>query len=104
MELAGRKLLEAGAGAALIKGGHLHDEMLVDILVTPDGARRFEHPRLSTTSTHGTGCTLSAAVTAGLALGRGLEIAVVEAIAYVQRAIAAAPGLGGGRGPLEHNV
>ena len=104
MEAAGRKLLEAGALAALIKGGHLHDETLVDVLVTPEGARRFEHPRIATTSTHGTGCTLSAAVTAGLALGRGLDTAVADAIAYVQRAIAAAPGLGGGRGPLEHSV
>ena len=104
MEEAGRKLLETGARAVLIKGGHLHDESLVDVLVTADGVRRFEHPRIASTSTHGTGCTLSAAVTAGLALGRALDEAVADAIAYVQRAIAAAPGLGGGRGPLEHNV
>ena len=76
----------------------------MDVLVTADGVRRFEHPRIASTSTHGTGYTLSAAVTAGLALGRALDEAVADAIAYVQRAIAAAPGLGGGRGPLEHNV
>jgi len=57
-----------------------------------------------TTSTHGTGCTLSAAITAGLALGRPLEAAVAEALEYVHRAIVAAPGLGGGHGPLNHNV
>jgi hydroxymethylpyrimidine/phosphomethylpyrimidine kinase len=59
---------------------------------------------VETSSTHGTGCTLSAAITAGLALGRGLETAVADALDYVHRAIAAAPGLGGGHGPLNHTV
>ncbi|HEV8357002.1 MAG TPA: bifunctional hydroxymethylpyrimidine kinase/phosphomethylpyrimidine kinase [Gemmatimonadales bacterium] len=104
MERAGQRLLAAGAGAALVKGGHLASGTLVDILVTPGGVRRFEHPRVATKSTHGTGCTLSAAITAGLALGRPLPAAVADAVAYVQRAIAAAPGLGGGRGPLDHNA
>jgi len=63
------------------------------------------HPaRLETTSTHGTGCTLSAAVVAGLALGRPLERAVEDALDFVHRAIAAAPGLGQGHGPLNHFV
>src|SRR5205823_48186 len=75
-------------------------------LVTDRGAHRFTRPRLDTTSTHGTGCTLSAAVAAGLALGRPLEQAVGDALDFVQRAMAAAPGLGGGRGhgPLNHFV
>jgi hydroxymethylpyrimidine/phosphomethylpyrimidine kinase len=59
---------------------------------------------VETSSTHGTGCTLSAAVTAGLALGRDLEAAVADALDYVHRAIASAPGLGGGYGPLNHGV
>jgi hydroxymethylpyrimidine/phosphomethylpyrimidine kinase len=59
---------------------------------------------VGTTSTHGTGCTLSAAITAGLALGRDLETAVSDGLDYVHRAIAAAPGLGGGYGPLNHMV
>jgi hydroxymethylpyrimidine/phosphomethylpyrimidine kinase len=69
MERAGETLIRFGAAAALVKGGHLPNdgEMLTDVLVTADGARRFTHPRISTTSTHGTGCTLSAAVGAGLA-------------------------------------
>jgi len=104
MERAGRRLLECGAGAALVKGGHLPGDTMVDILVTHKGARRFEHPRVPTTSTHGTGCTLSAAVTAGLALGHDLERAVGDAIDYVQRALRAAPGLGTGHGPLNHAV
>ena len=104
MERAGTALLALGAHAALIKGGHLEGPTLVDILVTPTGTRRFERPRITTTSTHGTGCTLSAAITAGLALGRPLERSVADALDFVARAIAAAPGLGAGHGPLSHFV
>jgi hydroxymethylpyrimidine/phosphomethylpyrimidine kinase len=100
MEQAGHRLLEAGAAAVLVTGGHLPGDELVDVLVTPSITRHFESRRLHTTSTHGTGCTLSAALTAGLALGRPLDEAVSNAIEFVRRAIAAAPGLGGGRGPL----
>lgn len=101
---AGRKLLETGAGAALVKGGHLPGDPVVEVLVSAGGERRFTHPRIATTSTHGTGCTLSAALTAGLALGHPLERAVEEALDFVHRAIAAAPGLGTGHGPLHHGV
>ena len=104
MERAGKRLLELGAAAALVKGGHLAGDTMVDVLMTPQGARRFEHPRVATTSTHGTGCTLSAAITAGLALGRDLETSVGDAIDYVRRALLAAPGLGGGHGPLNHRA
>lgn len=105
MLAAGRTLLEAGAGAVLVKGGHLRGgDTLTDVLVTRDGTRHFTHARQATTSTHGTGCTLSAAVTAGLALGLPLEPAVERALGYLQRAIAAAPGLGRGHGPLRHDV
>jgi hydroxymethylpyrimidine/phosphomethylpyrimidine kinase len=104
MEQAGRALLQGGAAAALVKGGHLEGDEVIDVLVRPEGFRRFRHPRIPSRSTHGTGCTLSAAITAGLALGRPLERSVADAIDYVQRAIAAAPELGGGRGPLNHFV
>jgi len=106
MERAGETLVRFGAGAALVKGGHLSDGevTLTDVLVTPDGTRHFAHPRLDTRSTHGTGCTLSAAVTAGLALGRPLETAVEDALDFVHRAIGRAPGLGTGHGPLDHTV
>jgi hydroxymethylpyrimidine/phosphomethylpyrimidine kinase len=106
MERAGETLLRFGAAAALVKGGHLPDDggVLTDVLVTPEGIQHFSHPRLDTTSTHGTGCTVSAAVTAGLALGRPLETAVADALDFVHRAMAAAPGLGGGHGPLDHTV
>jgi hydroxymethylpyrimidine/phosphomethylpyrimidine kinase len=104
MERAGETLIRYGAGAALVKGGHLAGSELVDVLVTPAGIRHFSRTRVETTSTHGTGCTLSAAVTAGLALDRELETAVADALDYVARAIRAAPGLGGGAGPLDHRV
>ena len=104
MERAGQALLDAGAAAALIKGGHLEGDEVTDILMTPEGKIHFRRPRIETTSTHGTGCTLSAAITAGLALGRDLEIAVADALDYVHRAIKAAPGLGAGHGPLDHRV
>ena len=71
MERAGKRLLELGAGAALVKGGHLPGDTMVDVLVTSAGRATLHRTRgCATTSTHGTGCTLSAAVTAGLALGR----------------------------------
>jgi hydroxymethylpyrimidine/phosphomethylpyrimidine kinase len=104
MERAGATLLRFGAGAALVKGGHLSSETIVDVLVTPAGVRRFTHQRIDTSSVHGTGCTLSAAITAGLALGRSLDDAVEAGLDFVHRAIAEAPGLGGGFGPLNHTV
>jgi hydroxymethylpyrimidine/phosphomethylpyrimidine kinase len=97
---AGRFLVGAGAGAALIKGGHLAGERLVDLLVTAGGVEEFTHARQATTSTHGTGCALSAAIAAGLARGDSLGTAVRRGVAFVQRAIATAPGLGRGHGPL----
>jgi hydroxymethylpyrimidine/phosphomethylpyrimidine kinase len=104
MERAGRALVRLGAQAALVTGGHLTGDIVVDVLVHAGAARRFTHPRIDTTATHGTGCTLSAAVTAGLAHGRPLERAVEDGLDFVHRAIAAAPGLGQGRGPLNHFV
>ena len=104
MERAGTVLLDSGPAAVLLKGGHLADDTIVDLLFTPEGIRRFTHPRIRTTSTHGTGCTLSAAITAGLASGRSVESAVEAGLDFVVRAIAGAPGLGAGHGPLNHKV
>jgi len=104
MERAARALVKMGARAALVKGGHLEAGDVVDVLATGAGATRFTHPRLATASTHGTGCTLSAAVAAGFALGRPLDRAVADALDFVHRAMAAAPGLGRGHGPLNHFV
>jgi hydroxymethylpyrimidine kinase/phosphomethylpyrimidine kinase len=97
-------LVGAGAGAALVKGGHLPGEAVVDVFYDGREHRSWRRPKLQTTSTHGTGCTLSAAVAAGLARGRALPEAVDDALDYVHRALAGAPGLGGGHGPLNHFV
>ncbi|HET7297040.1 MAG TPA: bifunctional hydroxymethylpyrimidine kinase/phosphomethylpyrimidine kinase [Gemmatimonadales bacterium] len=104
MERAARALVRLGARAALVKGGHLLGDDVVDVLVDETGVHRFARPRLDTSSTHGTGCTLSAAIVAGLALGRPLERAVSDGLDFVHRAMAAAPGLGRGHGPLNHFV
>ena len=101
MHRAARRLVKLGAGAALVKGGHLAGPDAVDVLF--DGAaHEFRHRRIETRSTHGTGCTLSAAVTAHLALGHGLADAVGRSLDYVHEAIRTAPGLGAGHGPLNH--
>ena len=104
MKRAARYLVErGGARAALVKGGHLDGSEAVDVLF--DGEMRvFRHPKVRTTSTHGTGCTLSAAIAAQLALGEPLPRAVELSLDYVHRAIQTAPLLGGegGHGPLNH--
>jgi hydroxymethylpyrimidine/phosphomethylpyrimidine kinase len=93
---------EMGAHAALVKGGHLASgDRVLDVLYDGD-VRVFRGKRIATNNTHGTGCTLSAAITAQLATGESLHAAVRRAIDYVQLAIETAPGLGGGHGPLNH--
>jgi hydroxymethylpyrimidine/phosphomethylpyrimidine kinase len=99
---AGEALLAMGAGAVLMKGGHVPGETVIDLLLTPSGETLLEGPRIETRHTHGTGCTLASACAAGLAKGLPLEAAVAEAWAYVAEAIRRAPGLGQGHGPLDH--
>ena len=99
---AGRRLLAMGAKAALIKGGHGHAPDLTDFLIMPEGVVAITLPRLKSRNTHGTGCTLSAAIATGLAQSMNLEDAVRRARAYLQEAIATAPGLGAGHGPVNH--
>ncbi len=102
MEAAGRALLEMGAGAALVTGGHGDGDTVTDVLVTAEGAERFESPRIDTPHTHGTGCTLASAIACGLVQGLDLRDSVVRARAYVLEAIRSAPGFGAGHGPLNH--
>jgi hydroxymethylpyrimidine/phosphomethylpyrimidine kinase len=101
MERAARTMVEQfGARAALVKGGHLEGPALVDVLYDGSAMRRFTHTKLDTQSTHGTGCTLSSAIAALLATGSSLENAIEESLDFVHRAIATAPALGAGHGPL----
>jgi hydroxymethylpyrimidine/phosphomethylpyrimidine kinase len=99
---AGEALLRAGAAAVLMKGGHIAGPTVIDILMTPAGETTFQADRLETRHTHGTGCTLASACAAGLAQGLPLGEAVARAWAYVQEAMARAPGFGAGHGPLDH--
>jgi hydroxymethylpyrimidine/phosphomethylpyrimidine kinase len=92
-----------GAWSALVKGGHLDGDIIRDVLLTRDGYRVFESPRIDTKATHGTGCTLASAIAAYNALGEPLEPSVEKARAYLMEAIRNAPGFGQGHQPLGHN-
>ena len=98
-------LLALGAPAVLLKGGHLPGDMVVDVLALANGGRlRLQSPRIATHNVHGTGCTLSSAIAAHLALGLPLPQAVEQARAYIVGAIAAGAHVhtGHGHGPLNH--
>jgi hydroxymethylpyrimidine/phosphomethylpyrimidine kinase len=104
METQASALLQAGARAVLIKGGHASGDESVDLLATREGALRLAAPRIDTPNVHGTGCTLSSAIAAFLAKGASLEEACRAGKAYVTEAIAAAGRLhvGRGHGPAHH--
>lgn len=99
MREAARRIREMGARAVLVKGGHLEKEA-VDLLDDRGKLQIFSAGRIETTSTHGTGCTLSAAIAACLGHGQSLEAAVAAAKSFVTRAILRAPGIGHGHGPI----
>ncbi len=94
---------QLGAWSALVKGGHISGDIVRDVLLTREGYRVFESPRIETRATHGTGCTLASAIAAYNAQGAPLEASVEKARAYLMEAIRQAPGLGQGHGPLGHN-
>jgi hydroxymethylpyrimidine/phosphomethylpyrimidine kinase len=104
MEAQGRRLLERGAQAVLVKGGHRTGAMAVDVLVAPGSVSHHEAPYIETRNTHGTGCTLSAAIAAELAQGKALQEAVSAAKRYVWDALRAGAGIciGHGTGPVHH--
>lgn len=101
---AATRILALGARAVLIKGGHFPGGDATDLLVTPGQSRTYSAPRVETRHTHGTGCTYSAAIAAGLALGWELPEAVARAKSFIAAAIATSPGLGGGCGPVNHHA
>ena len=105
LEGAARELLALGAPAVLLKGGHLPGDEVTDLLVTGAGAaQRLSSPRIESRNTHGTGCTLSSAIAAHLALGEPLDRAVSLARAFILQAIAQGADVytGAGHGPLNH--
>lgn len=99
---AARRLVELGAGAAVVKGGHFDDEEVVDLLFDGTDFHEFRHPRQQTRNTHGTGCTFAASLAANLALGHALPEAVQKTTDYVAGAIANGLAIGKGHGPLDH--
>ena len=104
VEKQGRRLLALGCKAVLIKGGHGEGAESIDYLVDSSGVIALAAPRIATKNTHGTGCSLSSAIAAGLAKGEGMESAVRKAKAFVSAAIAAADrfSVGHGHGPIHH--
>jgi len=102
MTRAGAALLELGARAVVLKGGHLPGAQVHDLLVTPDGNEVFSAPRMDTIHTHGTGCTMASALATGLAQGMTLRDSLARAQSYVHEAIRTAPGFGSGHGPINH--
>lgn len=101
MRTAAVDLVDRGVAAVLVKGGHLAGDA-VDLFWDGTTERLWSRPRIDTRHTHGTGCTLSAAIAAGLAHGRDLITSIDAATRFIRRAIADAPGLGHGRGPVNH--
>ena len=103
MRAAAKRLCEMGAKAVLVKGGHLQGSA-VDVLYDGQDWREFAAPHFDTPHTHGTGCTLSAAIAAEMARGATIHAAVARAKSYVTQAIRSNPGLGHGAGPLNHHA
>lgn len=99
---AAARIVAIGAGAAVVKGGHLGGDEVVDVLFDGRSFYEFAGPRLASRSTHGTGCTFASAIAAGLALGQPLLAAVEAAKAFVAGAIRHGPHIGHGHGPLDH--
>jgi len=99
---AARRIREMGPQAVVVKGGHLDGPEIVDVFWDGHELVEFAGPRVTSTSTHGTGCTFASAIAANLALGVPLATAVEAAKAYVAGAMRAAPVIGRGHGPLHH--
>jgi hydroxymethylpyrimidine/phosphomethylpyrimidine kinase len=104
IESQGKRLLEMRCSAVLIKGGHGKGAQSIDYLITASGMVALAAPRIATKNTHGTGCSLSSAIAAGLAKGEEMEVALRNAKAWVSAAIVAADrlGVGQGHGPIHH--
>ena len=100
--LAGQRLLTTGADAALVKGGHVPGEEVLDVLVTAERIETARHPRIDTEATHGSGCTLSSAIATRLAHGEPLVDAVGRSVSFLQRAIRYHHGAGEGPGAVHH--
>jgi hydroxymethylpyrimidine/phosphomethylpyrimidine kinase len=104
LDTAAQDLINLGAKAALVKGGHLAGDWVTDVLLLSGKLHEFSSPRIASDNTHGTGCTLSSAIACYLGMGHTLEAAVGMARGYILQAIAAGSSIkiGAGHGPLNH--
>jgi hydroxymethylpyrimidine/phosphomethylpyrimidine kinase len=102
MRAAGERILKLGPRVVLVKGGHLDGPESVDVACTAHGTFELRGARIASRHTHGTGCTLSSAIAANLALGLDDRTALTRAREYLEGAIRHAPGIGRGHGPLDH--
>ena len=102
MILAAHKLIEIGATSVLIKGGHLDEKIVQDIFVTKSDIKIFKSKRYTTQNTHGTGCTLSSAITTFLSCGKPIKKSCELGIKYVNSSIRTNPNYGKGHGPINH--
>ncbi|MFB6133068.1 MAG: bifunctional hydroxymethylpyrimidine kinase/phosphomethylpyrimidine kinase [Halanaeroarchaeum sp.] len=98
----GQRIVEDGANAALVKGGHMSGDRVIDVLVTREDEFVFDHPRIETDATHGSGCTLSSAIAARLAHGDSLVDAVQTGVEFMKRALRYPHDVGSGPGAVHH--
>ena len=104
MITAGKIILDMGIKNVLMKGGHLNNNKLTDILINKEKISHINSQRIKTKNTHGTGCTMSSAIASGLAQKLTLDDAVLQAHKFVYKAIKSAPNIGNGNGPLNHLI
>ena len=102
MIFAANLLLDSGAKNVLIKGGHLKKKIVSDVFVNKNEVEIFEHKKISTKNTHGTGCTLSSAITTFFSCGKTLKRSCYLATKYVNEAIRSKIKYGKGNGPINH--
>ena len=101
-DITANKLIDFGAQNVLLKGGHLKSKKVEDVFLSKSGFKIFESPRHKTQNTHGTGCTLSSAITTFFSCGKSIKKACELGIKYVNSAILTNPKIGIGHGPINH--
>ena len=102
MILAGKCLIKLGAKNVLIKGGHLNNKNIQDVFINKKEITIFKNKKINTKNSHGTGCTLSSAITTYFSCGKTLKKSCEMAIKYVNHSLRTQPNLGKGRGPVNH--
>ena len=102
MKTVGEKIIDLGANFVVLKGGHMNKPIMSDILIGEKVIHQIETKKIETNNTHGTGCTMASALTAGLAKSLGIKEAFQKAHFYVNQAIITSPRFGNGHGPINH--